>query len=384
MLPTNSRNHNLRWESEKLFFSSKEFFNQLLIDIEQAQESIIVETYIFQLDKFGTRFFSALSDAAKRGLRVQLLVDGVGSWGWSNWNIAELSASGVETRIYHPIPWPLSKFYPSEATKLQGYFHHWANVNQRNHKKVYLVDKKIAYVGSMNIHDDALVWRETGIRIVGEQVLLLLEAFEQVWQESFYPGKRKRGWFSTRKVQIPSSHDLVLLNPGVKHRRKLKRIQSKRLKQADKRIWMVTPYFVPTVGLIKALSSAALNKLDVRILLPLQVDHKFMNWVMNKALYTLIQAGVRVYRYQEGMMHQKVLLIDDWVQTGSSNVNRRSYNLDLEVDIVLSHEETRMAMEHQLCIDFERSIMLSLKDLEQTTWAERLLGWIFSLMKPIL
>ena len=188
----------------QLYFNPDEYFDGLIADIDNARHYIYMETYIFKLDDAGNRVLNALQRAVNRGLRLQLLIDGIGSY-YDAAEIAEnLSSTNSEVRIFHPLPWDFN-LYRRALTAEHWYsqaFHFVAELNHRNHRKLCLIDEQCAWLGSFNITADHMnsdsgqkndFWHDTGLRVTGALVKSLVDNFSQVWQHKRgRVGKRSR------------------------------------------------------------------------------------------------------------------------------------------------------------------------------------------------
>ena len=172
---------------EEIFFSGQEYFAKLLSDIEDAKESVELETYIFTLDQIGKKIIGALTKVAERGVAVRILVDGAGTLQWSGPVVERLEHAGAETRVFHPFPWRLWQWSRSHVRipSLLKIIYLFLKINSRNHRKVCIIDKKIAYIGSFNISQNHLdnnrtgnAWRDTGVRLNNIDLQDVLRAFE--------------------------------------------------------------------------------------------------------------------------------------------------------------------------------------------------------------
>lgn len=203
----------------------------------------------------------------------------------------------------------------------------------------------------MNVTQSAFQWRETGVRLTGAPVRLLQDIFEDTW-----------GWVEDRASLYtrPDSFRLqarILQSPEVRCnqfyqlRRHLKADLCRRIESARDKVWLATPYFVPTLGLLSQLMRAANRGIDVRILLPYRSDVPFLRWFASQYYRLLLGAGAKLYEFQPQVLHAKAAIIDSWAMLGSSNLNRRSSFHDLELDIVLRTEAAISELEDQFVKD---------------------------------
>lgn len=356
----------------------------MLADIAQAKKSIDLETYIFSGDSLGDTITSALIDAAKRGVKVRVNVDGAGTPVWGGNMTKRLEKSGIETRIFHPFPWRLWHWSRSfvHLPKLLKAIYLLLKINSRNHRKVIIIDKKIVYVGSFNISKCHLskeqggdYWRDTGVRVVNSDINDLLQSFEAAWNHLPIQ-ERLRSIF-----RYINKNPAFRLNNTRHRRRILHKNLLRRIANAHKRIWITNAYFVPDNFLLKKLREAAELGIDVRILLPHKSDIFVMPWASTAFYFKLLKAGVRIFEYTPSILHAKSLIIDDWMTIGSSNLNQRSLLHDLEVDANITEVEAKNIIEHQFLLDLSQSDEISLENWHKRPWYQRFVGWLVLYMK---
>ena len=378
-----------RWQSERVTADFDTYLSELEQDLTQAKRLVLLEMYIFGDDDIGRRIEAALIAATKRGVRVLLAVDGIGSGAWLEHAASELSRHGVHIRVYHPTPWQLSHFSIPTRQRLAAAGRWFRCFNRRNHRKMCIIDGRIAWVGSMNLtheHSAALMgdgaWRDTVARVEGDGVRVLMRAFIAAWRRSWRViGSRLYPSFSVRSLHLPQPLDgLVRLNHGLRMRRLYYRDLLARITHARRRVWIANAYFVPQGSLIQALGAAAANGVDVRVIVPAQSDVWFMSYVAATFADALAQVGVRLLHYQPRMLHAKTMLIDDWVSVGSTNLNHRSLRHDLEADVVLITPASLRVVEKVLEEDCELSLDLSAGS-HRPSWRVRAIGNVMLLLR---
>ncbi len=369
---------NLVWAHERLFFNNEAYFDSMLSAIDSAKTCVEFEMYIFNADELGRLFESHLEKAARRGVNVRLLIDGIGALSWlGTWN-KSLRQSGVQIRIWNPIysgPFWSGIIRTIRRKGLSRFFFH---VNRRTHRKYLIIDKNLAFVGSQNVselHDRRLVgneaWRDIGIELKGDAVKYLTQAFEFAWDRSYTPeGKRK--WFKRKRAPRINEQSLVRLNVTPWLRRKFWRDLIRRINSAEKRVWITTPYLAPARFFVRALNNASRRGADVRVLLPARSDVFFMRWVGSWFAHALVRNGVRVFEFQPHFIHAKSIIIDDWAIVGTSNLNIRSLMHDLEVDIVVTGKEPRLELMRQFEDNIQISKELNLRTMSERIWMSRL------------
>ena len=364
----------LRWTREEVLQSGDEYIARLLESIRTAKRSIRFESYIFENDHTGNEVAQALEDASLRGVRVRVVVDGVGSPEWSKHFFARFSAAGVRARVYHPLPWDRAsrrgRGFPFTLQKL-GLF--WVRLNRRNHRKTCVIDSREAYVGSANISDvhrksqrGDRAWRDTIAQLEGPAIIWLIAAFEAGWTEPLHSMRWRRLIRRLTRGTGRASRGLVELNDTLGRRLRNARSFRLRIQAAEKTVWLANPYFVPSSLLIRSLKQAASQGVDVRILVPKNSDVVFMPWAARSFYGPLLKAGVRIFEYQPSMFHAKTAVIDDWSRVGSTNLNHRSLIHDLEVNVTLSAPNVRKSLERQFVID-----QASSQEIQFDKWSRR-------------
>ncbi len=355
--------------SEIIIADSLCFFEYLLNDIEQAKRSVELETYIFNTDKIGEKIASALVNAAQKGVRVRILVDGAGSPLWGDGLTRMLERAGVETRIFHPFPWRLWQWSRSwvRVSPILKAIYLCLKINSRNHRKVCIIDDEVVYVGSLNICQSHLdkkqwgdYWRDTAVRLQGTDFKELKNAFEIAWDHM--PIQER-----IREIFRHVNKNPVFRVNNTRHRRRiLYKNLLRRMNRCTEKIWITNAYFVPDSFLLKKLKDAAERGVDVRILLPQRSDIFALPWTSATFYFHLMKSGVRIFEYLPSMLHAKTLILDDWVSVGSSNLNHRSLLHDLEVDVNLRLPDSKKKIMNQFISDLERS-----KEVEIDSWQKR-------------
>jgi cardiolipin synthase A/B len=376
------------WKSEKLFFDGDSYFRALLASIRRARESVDLETYIFTHDALGNRVLRELSAALRRGVKVRLLVDYVGSPDFEEAYGSRLRRMGLPYQVYRPWGYLWERILRSRwggfFGPLRGAWHAWVSVNHRDHRKLCLIDGTEAWLGSFNVaanHLRSLVgkaqWRDTGIRLGGLRTPVFRYAFLSAWYDRIRPGRRRAfRHILARAFQEDPYPPSVLLNSGQFLRRLLQRRWAQRLKDARRRIWLTSAYFVPTGRMLRALVGAARRGVDVRLILPGQSDVPMVRLASHALYGRLLAAGARIHEYQGGVLHAKTLLADDWALVGSSNFDHRSALHDLEINVTPLFPASRRALERRFRTDLALSRRITREELWESPPWSRFLSWI--------
>ncbi len=372
------------WESEDIYFDGDQYFRRMLSDIAEAKELITLEVYIFNYDQLGKEIAQALVDAHQRGVKVQIIVDGVGSYNFFDHLNGLFRSAGIMTKIFHPLPF-YHPFYGKLLfkKKIHAFFARIWRLNQRNHRKIITIDHKIMFLGSFNITSEHTSyhqhkWKDVGVRVTGSNVKLGILYFKKIWQ--------LRDFFRYRKLVKPprlkeSKKAPLRLNHSLLMRRFYYKDLQQRLKLAKDKVWLVTPYFIPTRSLILALGRAASRGVDVRILISSKTDVRAFQSLQYFYYPYLISHGVKIFQYKETILHAKIFIIDEWVTVGSSNLNHRSLLHDLEVDLSIQASDNK-----QLIIeDFLRSTppeyQFTQEHLKQRSLFDKLLSRVYFIFK---
>jgi cardiolipin synthase len=364
------------WSREQIYTVQDDYFSDLISAIGAAQSSIEMETYIFEKGVLGDRMCDALCAAAGRGLMVRLLIDGIGSPNFVYDYEPRFRNSGVEVHYYRIWPW-IFRHLPGEPRFLLAqFFYRIARLNKGNHRKMCLIDHKALWVGSANVADIHLqeingpnAWRDLGVRVEGADVILAKQAFDQ----AFHRGRSLR-----LKIRLPR---LLALSQTYFQRRRRRAAQLRRLKTAKQRVWIETPYFVPLARVVRELIHKHRHGVDVRVLVPKRSDLWVIPWMSFLYLRMLAVRGVKVFEYQPGFSHQKLYLIDDWICLGSTNLNHRSFLHDLEIDVVITHDDNKILLERLFSKDETQSTPFLMERWDSFPFWRKLLYqmfWYFS------
>lgn len=328
----------------QIFTDGADKFESLIEDILSAKDHIHIQYYIFKLDQLGQRILSALKRKMKQGVKVRILYDEMGSRGLKKRNFKELMALGGEVEVFFPSVLPL--FNP--------------RLNFRNHRKIVIIDGRIGYIGGFNVGDEYLglnkkfgYWRDTHLKIEGSSVHPLQTRFLLDWNqasnnnidysEKYFPAIPKKGDVAIQIVSSGPDADWPTIKNGY----------LKLLMSAKRYIYIQTPYFIPDSSFLNAVEVAILSGIDVRIMIPNKPDHMFVYWATYSYVGELLKAGAKVYIYEKGFIHAKMIVIDDEASTvGTANIDVRSFSLNFEVNAFIYNR----TISHELAEIFERDI----------------------------
>ncbi|MFO0972470.1 MAG: cardiolipin synthase [Phycisphaerae bacterium] len=309
-----------------IFHDAEKTYLALQLAIESARHHVHVEYYIFQADETGRAVAELLMKKARDGVRCRVLLDDLGCWRMPRSLVRAWRAAGVEVAFFLPvIPW-------------SGRWH----VNLRNHRKIVVVDGAVGFTGSQNIGDEYrgrlkryAPWRDTHLRIVGPAVHQLQDVFCDDWLfaagsdprgAELYPPPRSTGDQLVHVIPSGPDSDAHVLTT----------LLFAAVGAARSSICITSPYFVPDDAMLLALRSAAYRGVRVQLLIPARSDSRLVLWAGRSYYDELCAAGVEVYEYDAGMLHSKVVVVDQsWALAGSANMDTRSFRLNFEITTVL-------------------------------------------------
>ncbi len=349
-----------------------QFFPRMLSAIQQAQHSISLEMYLCSSGKVFGKFRDALIAAAQRGVTVKLLLDGFGSLQVNTHDRAQLLKAGIELRFYNPISW---------RRGLKNLL--------RNHRKVLIVDKVIAFTGGAGLtdefagNDNTAAWHDVMLEIHGAVVTDWQRLFDRTWLGSL---KIKLGQFNrsnaSRLLQrITDENGRVVASFGPQAHHVLQSLH-RQIKVAQRRAWIVTPYFMPSWKLRQRLIEAAHRGLDTRILVPgVHTDHPAFRQASHQYYAKLLHHGVRIFEYQPCFIHLKTALCDDWVSIGSTNFDRWNVRWNLDANQEVADIDFVTQLVTMLDLDFSHSIELRQQDWLLRPWYQRGMEWFIGLLE---
>ncbi|WP_409456178.1 cardiolipin synthase [Tamilnaduibacter salinus] len=351
-----------------------ETFEALFDAMENARDYILLEFYIVRSDRVGRRIKSILKRKLAEGVQVFFIYDEIGSVGLSRHYTRELSGAGARVCAF------------GDGNRRQWRF----QINFRNHRKLLVCDGRVGFVGGINLGDEYLgeasnlaPWRDTHCRVEGPAVAGLQLTFVEdwYWAAGDLPVLHWSVEPSTRGDQ-----DMLILPSGPADSFETCTLFFLNcINNARERIWISSPYFVPDLQIVNALQLAALRGVDVRILIPQNPDH----WLIRLAVYSYLeqagQAGIALYSYQPGFLHQKVALVDDrYAAVGTANLDNRSLRLNFEVTAVSTDATFVDAVRGMLEADLVHCRPMTTADYRRRSLPFRLTCRAVRLLAPIL
>ena len=334
-----------------MYSDGKEFFDALLKSLNKAKKSINIEFYIFKNDDIGTKILDILEEKAKNGVEVRLLYDSVGSRLLNRNVLKKLRAVGGKT----------GEFFPSWLKLIN------LNMNFRNHRKIVVIDNKVAFVGGFNVGDEYLgkdkkfgYWRDTHIKFKGSAVKDLNLRFLADWR---YATKEEVDLshmleISDENIGEPNTGmQIVSSGPNLSDRYEIKLAYLKMIQRAKKYLYIQSPYLIIDKSISDSLKLASASGVDVRIMIPGKGDHPFVYWANLAYAGDLLEYGVKIYHYdRSAFLHAKTVVIDDEIcSIGTANMDTRSFELNFEVNAFIYSE----TISKQQKSEFEKDILKS-------------------------
>ena len=348
------------------------FYPAELDALRNASQSVNIEAYIFQRGKIADQYLAGLTERARAGVRVNLVLDAFGSAGTTKRYLAPLLEAGGKVGWYNGPRW-----------------HRLMHMDNRTHRELMIVDGQIGFIGGAGIADQWYSgtkgnprWRDSAVRIEGEAVCNLQATFAENWLAVSGEVLTGDAYFPSIKNEHPLISMVVNSTPTVGGGTRARILFQLLLASARESISITTPYFLPDKSLMKELCLAIERGLRVRILVPGRKSDHLVTRSTSRAGYgELLKAGAEVYEYQPSMIHAKILCVDErWVVVGSTNFDNRSFGINDEVNLAIRDANVAMRFENDLAFDLEQSRKISLKEWEHRPVTERateLMGMVF-------
>ncbi|MGL4914415.1 MAG: cardiolipin synthase [Romboutsia sp.] len=360
-----------------VYIDGNQKFDNLLKDIKEAKEHIHLEYFIIKDSEIGRKIKELLIKKAKEGIKVRILYDDVGCWRfWFHRKFFnEMKENDIEIMPFLPAKFPI----------IGG------KLNYRNHRKIVVIDGKIGYTGGINIGDEYVgknkkfgYWRDTHIRIEGTSVYMLQMIFLIDWYyttrdiimiKKYFPKMDHCGDSMVQVVASGPDSDWEAIHYAY----------FSAICQAKKNIYIETPYFIPDESILRALKSAALSGVEVKIIFPKIADHKIVNSASYSYFDDILRSGGKVYLYTKGFIHSKIVIIDDKIaSTGSANMDLRSFMLNFEINAFIYDKEVVKIMTEDFFEDLKNSEEIKNTDFGSRKMMKKVKESIARLFSPIL
>ena len=362
----------------EIYVDGNEKFKNLINDIRNAKDHIHLEYFIIKDSEIGQKIKDELIKKSRDGIKVRIIYDDVGCWRfWFHRRFFnEMKKEGIQI-----VPYLKGKI----AIPIGG------QINYRNHRKIVVIDGQIGYTGGINIGDEYIgknkkfgYWRDTHIRIEGTCVYMLQMIFLTDWYYNTKEVLLKEHLFPKLDIKGDSMMQIVASGPDSDWE-SMHYAYFYAICQAKKSIYIQTPYFIPDESLLKALKCAALSGVELIILFPKIADHKIVNTASYSYFQEILESGGKVYLYDKGFLHSKVIIIDDFMaSTGSANMDLRSFKLNFEVNAFIYDEKLIKQMKNNFMEDLENSEELERVKFESRKTIVKVKESISRLFSPML
>ena len=352
--------HLIVGNATEVFTNGVDKFESLKRDIAAATDHIHLQYFIIENDAVGSELLELLMEKAREGVQVRVLYDYVGSFYMRPRLLKKMRQAGIEVHAFLKLS--LAKFA--------------FRVNWRNHRKIVVIDGKVGYVGGMNIAERYvtgdkkwIAWRDTHLRVYFTTGKLLNS-----------PTMRNRGSANDGNLTMQ------MMGSGPTNRwNNISFVFFKAITQAKQRVYIQTPYFLPSDALLKALESAALSGVDVRLMVPRKPDSEMLRLATGSYIKECLLSGIKVYFYEPTVLHAKVVIVDDeFFTTGSTNFDFRSFEHNFEFNVLVYNKDFNSKMRAVFEADMEQCTRLSMGKWKQRPLMQKALESILRLLSPIL
>ncbi|OMD43358.1 cardiolipin synthase [Paenibacillus odorifer] len=335
-----------------IFNDGNQKFDALFDDIRHAKKEVNIQYYIIQPDALGKKLRDELTIKAKEGVKVRVLYDEIGSKRLSLKFFKELLSAGGEVEV----------FFPSLLRPINF------RMNNRNHRKLCIIDGEVAYIGGFNVGNEYLgidkkfgYWRDTHFRMKGDSVNQIQGRFILDWKHARKNERVILDQFSFNTEAHVGSSPVQIVSSGpnslVEH---LKNMYIKLILNAKRSVYIQTPYFIPDSSFMDACKIALLSGVDVRIMIPNKPDHPFVYWATWAYAGELLKYGAKILLYENGFLHAKTIVVDDEVASvGTMNIDSRSFRLNFEVNAIVYDEQVAKQLQKLFDEDSQLSTELT-------------------------
>ncbi len=336
----------------EVFFKGTDAFRAMRESGQAARREVLLESYIFKDDSTGQQFLQGIKDAAARGVAVRVLADALGSHSTHADFWREMESHGVQVHLFNPL---FERFWYQPF---------------RDHRKILVVDREVAFTGGMNIGEEygsfrpkpGETWRDTHVRVTGPAAWEMSVVFQEGWEhaggEPF-----ELDPIPAEAVEAPGSRILVLDSRPKRGQAESAAVLAAVAAAAKRTLWITNAYFAPGHRALRLLEEAADRGVDVRLLLPGRTDVPIVRRAGHGYYGALLERGVRIFEYQDAILHAKTLVADGLVSVvGSTNLDFRSFLFNAECDLLILCPETAATMEAAFRKDLEKSEEIRLDD----------------------
>ncbi|WP_028400623.1 cardiolipin synthase [Ectobacillus panaciterrae] len=353
----------MRHSDFRLYTCGQTLYDDLFADIQHARHHIHILFFIVNNDRVSHKFLELLMEKARQGIEVRLLLDRIGSHHLSKDSIRQLRENGVHFSFCHTIRLPFL-FY---------------SANQRNHRKITIIDGKIGYIGGFNIgeeylgHDPQLGnWRDYHLRLTGEGVQDLQVQFLHDWRDETKEDLIKESKYYPALAKGSALHRFVPTDGAYLQQAFLDLIE-----EAEHDLYIGTPYFIPGRKLQRALLRAAERGIRITILVPKKADHPLVREAKLPYCRPLLRAGCSIYQFEDGFFHAKIIMVDGRIcDIGTANFDLRSLYINHEINCFIYDKSFIEVVKKEVDQDLENSQLLTLEEISNLPFSKRCKEWL--------
>jgi cardiolipin synthase len=359
----------------KILKNGNETFNAIFEAIKNAKHHIHLEYYILADDKIGNRLKELLIEKKKEGIEIRIIIDDVGSWSLKEKFISELRKNGIELYPFMEVR------FPRLTSKM----------NFRNHRKIAIIDGEIAFTGGINFADRYIegvkklgVWRDTHLQIEGDAVASLQVIFAADWYFVINENLSGPKYFPSFTEAVGTPVQISASGPDSDWKN-IEQAFLAAISNAKEKIYITTPYLMPTQQIVSALEIASLSNVDVRIIIPEKSDAITSKWCSFSFVEKLLEAGVKIYFYTKGFTHSKFMIVDEVFSTiGTTNLDFRSFETNFEVNAFIYETEFTKNLEKLFITDLKNSRQIKLAEWKMRPWHFKVRESMAHIISPML
>jgi cardiolipin synthase len=361
----------------EIYVRGEDAFAAMREAVRSARREILLESYIYKDDATGRAFLEDLAAAAARGVRVKVLADALGSFNTRGTFWREMELLGIESRLFHPL---FKKLWYQPF---------------RDHRKILVVDGRVAFTGGMNIGNEygstlgtrvrpGSTWRDTHLRVIGPTAWEMAVVFAESWIQAD-GSPLDLPTLDAARAEAPGSRILVLDSRPKRGQAESAAALAAIVGAARRSVWITNAYFAPGWAGVRILGQAAARGVDVRLLLPGQTDVPIVRHAGHGYFSRLLRRGVRIFEYQTSILHAKSLVADGYVSVvGSTNLDFRSFIFNSECDLLTLCDQTARRMEEVFTADLENAVEIRRSDWKHRSFLHRAGDRMARWLAPVL
>lgn len=359
----------------KILKDGKTTFESIFDALNKVEHQIHLQYYIFEEGELANRLLQLFKDKIAKGVQVRMIYDGVGSFSLSKSYLKKLRAIGVE--VYPFLPFKFGRFLRS--------------VNYRNHRKIIVIDGKVAFTGGINISDKYLKgdpalgnWHDMHLRIEGGAAGHLDTVFATDWL--LVCQKRIKLLPRPNLLNTTDANTQVQIAFGGPDDdfSVLEQVYFTIINKAEDYLYITNPYIIPSQAIMQALQTAALSGIDVRLMISEKMDSRIVGWCVRSYFATLLRSGIKIYLFPDGFLHSKIIVSDHVSTIGTANLDDRSFEQNYEVNAIIYNDSFARLLKDDFLRDSNISRILSYQEHMERPWVEKLKEGFGKVFSPLL